>query len=301
MLCWSCGKEVAENATRCPHCEADVDFSPGEQDLNLAREFLDTIDAETESELMHVFETSRSGEEFINRIMIGDCPKCSSSKTGDCEHDPDVEDITMGRCFECGHVWCSICDAPYTPGQSACKVCIELEEGWDDPLENVSPPLDHYQLLAAEIYGYSFASYRDHLGIKDIRYEEVMPSAAAVLERAVQENWPVSRVAQELYPGEQLTEQEAEGFLNACKDASQVLGAENPAEAFRNGVRQSIQRAVKNGLTDDESMEELIKQICYRAADLAVLLDMESQPLSRYSRHLRREPDVEYYDGYFDE
>jgi hypothetical protein len=48
-------------------------------------------------------------------------------------------------------------------------------------------------------------------------------------------------------------------------------------------------------------VEDLVVQICYRAADLAVLLDMEGKPLSRYSRHLRREPDVEYDDGDFDE
>ena len=42
-------------------------------------------------------------------------------------------------------------------------------------------------------------------------------------------------------------------------------------------------------------------QICYRAADLAYLLKLEGSSLSRYSRHLRRDPDVEYFDGYFDE
>jgi hypothetical protein len=34
---------------------------------------------------------------------------------------------------------------------------------------------------------------------------------------------------------------------------------------------------------------------------LTVLIEQEGQPLSRYSRHLRREPGVEYGEGYFDE
>jgi hypothetical protein len=37
-------------------------------------------------------------------------------------------------------------------------------------------------------------------------------------------------------------------------------------------------------------------QICFRAADLAYLLDREGMSLSRYSKHLRREPDVGYLE-----
>lgn len=301
MLCWSCGKEIAENATRCQHCEADTVSPPDTEEMELAREFLDNMDPEIGAELLRVFQESENGEEFINRIMIGDCPLCDSSKTSDCEHDPDVEDLTMGRCFDCGHVWCTVCDSSYTPGQKACKVCDELEEGFEDPLSEDSPPLERYHLLAAEIFGYSFANYRDHLGIGNVRYEQIMPDAARALECAVQDNWPATRLANELFPGEQLTEEEAQGFLNACKDALHVLSAENPAESFRNAVRLSVQRAVDDGLDDKDAVEELVKQICYRTSDLAVLLDLEGQNLERYSRHLRREPDVEYYDGYFDE
>lgn len=36
------------------------------------------------------------------------------------------------------------------------------------------------------------------------------------------------------------------------------------------------------------------------AADLAFLLEQAGKTLSQYSRHLRREPGVEYYEGYFD-
>ncbi len=279
--------------------------NPDVEEMELAREFLDEMDPALMSELRKVFETSETGEEFVNRIMIGECPKCGSNETGNCEHDPDVEDVNMGRCFACGHIWCTGCDSPYVPGQETCKVCAELEDGledgWDDESDEDVESLDRYHLLAAEIFGYSFANYRDHLGIENVRYEELMPRAAQLLERAVEEEWPVARVAKELYPGETVDDKEAQGFVNACKEALNVVDAENAAESFRNAVRLSIKRAVKDGLEGDDSVEDLVVQICYRVSDLAVLLDQEGQPLSRYSRHLRRESDVDYYEGYFDE
>ena len=82
--------------------------------------------------------------------------------------------------------------------------------------------------------------------------------------------------------------------------ARQIVDAENPAELFRNAVRFSIQDAAEEGLHDSESIEALVTQICYRAADLAFLLEMRKESLFRYSRHLRKESGVEYYEGYFD-
>jgi hypothetical protein len=158
-------------------------------------------------------------------------------------------------------------------------------------------PVDRYQLLAAEIYAYSYANYEDHLGIGNIRFDKLMPEGARKLERAVAENWPVGRVAREL----QVDEAEAQEALRAFHKAREVVDAENAAESFRAAVRQTVEHAIKEGLRDENSIERLVKQICYRAADLGFLLDREQKPLSRYSRHLRREPGVEYHEGYFDE
>jgi len=55
------------------------------------------------------------------------------------------------------------------------------------------------------------------------------------------------------------------------------------------------------GIESPEDIEKLVRQICYRAADIAYLLKVEGSSLARYSRHLRREPDVEYHESYFDE
>jgi hypothetical protein len=50
-------------------------------------------------------------------------------------------------------------------------------------------------------------------------------------------------------------------------------------------------------LGDEPSIERLLTQICYRAADLAFLLDRKGETLSQYSERLREieygEPDLD--------
>jgi hypothetical protein len=157
--------------------------------------------------------------------------------------------------------------------------------------------MDRLKLLAAELFGYSFANYEDHLGIGNERYERLMPATVETLETAEREGWSVSQIAVELDVDIERAEQLLEGFVRA----RDVVDAANPAEAFRHGVRFSIMNALEEGLEGPEAIENLVTQICFRAADLAVLLEQEGQSLSRYSRHLRREPDVEYGEGYFDQ
>jgi hypothetical protein len=153
------------------------------------------------------------------------------------------------------------------------------------------------QLLSAEIFGYSYANYQGHVDIENVRYERLMPATVSILERASGETWPMPRLAKEL----DTDEAKANDLLEAYRRAAQVVDAENPAEAFRKAVRFSVLDAVQEGLSTEEAIDSLVTQICFRAADLAYLLDREGKPLSRYSRHLRREPDVGYHEGYFDE
>jgi len=156
--------------------------------------------------------------------------------------------------------------------------------------------MNRTQLLAAELYNYSYANYQDHLGVNE-RFDRLMPQTVTTLEKAEREEWPTEKLARKL----DAEPEQAEDFLQRLQNARSVVDAENPAEAFRNGVRQSIQLALELGLDGAEETEKLVKQICYRAADLAYLLKLEDSSLSRYSRHLRRDPDVEYYEGYFDQ
>jgi hypothetical protein len=153
--------------------------------------------------------------------------------------------------------------------------------------------MNRYHMLAAEIYGYSYANYEDHLGIGNVRYEKLMPRDARTLERAEAEGWPLEDVARKLDVD---TEAAAE-LIDAFRDAREVVDADNPAESFRRAVRQCIEAAISEGLGDKPSIERLVVQICYRAADLAFLLDLNEQPLSTYSTQLRWEPDYDDDEG----
>jgi hypothetical protein len=124
-----------------------------------------------------------------------------------------------------------------------------------------------------------------------------MPAAARTLEQAATEGWPASQVAKVL----KVELDEVPELAAAFDRARQIVDAEIPAELFRNAVRFSIPDAINQGFNDAESIESLVTQICYRAADLAFVLKARGETLSRYSRHLRKESDAEYYEGYFDE
>ena len=151
-------------------------------------------------------------------------------------------------------------------------------------------------LLAAKIFRYSYANYDDHLGINE-RFDTLMPRDAELLETALKEEWPSDKVAQEL----DISAEIARKFLVAVKEALEIVDAENPAESFRVAVRQSIVVALKDGLDSAEAVKSLVTQICYRAADLGFVLDKKRHHLSQYSRHLRKDPETEYYEGYFEE
>ncbi len=146
------------------------------------------------------------------------------------------------------------------------------------------------QMLAADIFGYSYSNYEDHLG--NIRFDRLMPSDVDALEKAEREGWNVSRLAQAL----EIPEDRVAYFQRAYREAKEILDAPTLAESFRRGVRFSIQHAVEQGLEDKGSIERLVTQVCYRAADLGFRLDMEGQRLSEYLDELRQESefDAEY-------
>jgi hypothetical protein len=141
------------------------------------------------------------------------------------------------------------------------------------------------QLLAAEIFSYSFDNYANHLGIGHVRFENYMPDNARDLERAHREGWSDERLAKALdLPLERVPE-----FRKRYQDALEVVDASSPAEAFRAGVRQSLLTVLKHRNLLDAEIEDAVKQICYRAADLSFLLATRNETLAKYSQELRRE------------
>lgn len=139
-------------------------------------------------------------------------------------------------------------------------------------------------MLAAELHAYSYANYENHLGIGNIRFDELMPHDVDILERAEREQWNDARIAEAL----EIPEEKVEEWQRSFQEAKAIVDAPTAAESFRRGVRYSILYAIENGLTDEGAIERLVTQICYRAADFGFLLDMEGKRLSDYSKELRK-------------
>jgi len=134
MLCWSCGKGIADDAKFCVHCEAEVEPEPTQEEITAVENALAGMPADVIDQLRDAFDKSASGEEFVNRLMVGDCPICDSSNTHDCEKDPEIEDPCVGHCVDCGQLWCLDCDEVFQTAQAAADhACPFWEEfGLDD-------------------------------------------------------------------------------------------------------------------------------------------------------------------------
>jgi hypothetical protein len=109
MRCWNCGKKIPKKAKACQFCEAAVDAAPTEEEKEILRDLLQQMPAEAIEEFESVIEESDTAEEFVNRIMVGDCPRCGSAETGHCEDDPEIGELLVGRCYQCGQLWCTEC------------------------------------------------------------------------------------------------------------------------------------------------------------------------------------------------
>ena len=149
--------------------------------------------------------------------------------------------------------------------------------------------LTRRQMLAAELYGYSYAHYEAHLGIGHIRFDRLMPQDVDILERAEREGWDASRIARAL----EMPEDKVERWRRSYQRAKEIVDAPTLVEFFRRGVRHSIEVALREGLGDKASIERLVTQVCYRVADLAFRLDMAGERLSDYSEELREETEYD--------
>lgn len=141
----------------------------------------------------------------------------------------------------------------------------------------------HY--LAAEIFFYSYDNYDRHLGVNE-RFDRLMPDEARLLDDALNGDFDAEQLAKTL----QATEDELIEMLQRTKDARKIVDANSPAEGFREGVKQSIRYALKEGVADEAAIDALVGQICYRAADLSFRLKQSGERLEQYSDELRHEP-----------
>ncbi len=111
---------------------------PTAEEEAAAASALAAMGPEAASELLDALSKSATGEEFVNRLLVGDCPRCGGSNTGDCENDPEIDDPCVGRCFDCGLLWCLDCGELFKDAQSAGHDCPAWEEmglsddDWDE-------------------------------------------------------------------------------------------------------------------------------------------------------------------------
>ncbi len=128
MKCWNCRKKLPKDAKTCPYCEAAIEDEPTADEMAAAANLLELIPADMLGELEALAANSDSAQDFVNRLFVGDCPKCGSSDTGDCENDPEIDNLLVGRCYQCGHLWCTECGRPLDPKSPDCPC-------WDEEVE----------------------------------------------------------------------------------------------------------------------------------------------------------------------
>lgn len=137
-------------------------------------------------------------------------------------------------------------------------------------------------LLAAETFSYSYANYADHLGINP-RFDKYMPDDIDIIENVVNAGKGAKELASKLKVDFEVAQQ----ILSSYMTAKDIVLAKNAVASFRNGVTASILLSLETGLNSEEDINKLVSQICYRASDLAYLLDCEDKELSDYSETLR--------------
>ncbi len=132
MRCPNCKRPIPETAKICAHCEMPVSAEPTREEMDAAKEFLDQLPPDALAELHQVFAGSESADDFANRILVGECPKCGSENTGDCEEDPEIDEMLVGRCYDCGQLWCTECRRALKAKDAICECWEDDEELIDE-------------------------------------------------------------------------------------------------------------------------------------------------------------------------
>jgi hypothetical protein len=127
VSCWNCGQKIPAKAKACQFCEAAVERRSSEEDMQIMRDILELMPPEALDQLQAAFGECATAEEFANRIMVGECPRCGSAETGDCDSDPEIGELLVGRCYQCGQLWCTECGRLLDRSSPTCE-CWEEED-----------------------------------------------------------------------------------------------------------------------------------------------------------------------------
>ena len=136
---------LGENCPFCPFWKGKqgsvaamiAEPEPASEEQSMMQ-MLEAMSPELLSELTQLAGSCESEEEFADLIMVGPCPKCDSDNTNDCEDDPVIDDPCIGRCGDCGQLWCCDCGDHFTDAKHAaqheCPVWEEIERDLDESL-----------------------------------------------------------------------------------------------------------------------------------------------------------------------
>jgi hypothetical protein len=127
MRCLNCGKKIPRNAKICQFCEATVEPGPSKEEESLVRNLMDQLPPGSLEELRAAIERGDTAEQFADRVFVGDCPKCGGEETGNCEADPEIGELLVGRCYQCGQLWCTECGRLLQRDATSCE-CWEEDE-----------------------------------------------------------------------------------------------------------------------------------------------------------------------------
>lgn len=116
------------------HCEAPVDEAPTQEEIDACRGIVEAMPPDLIEQFRQLIDQSKTAEEFTDRIMVGDCPKCGSSETGNCEKDPEIDDLLVGRCYECGQLFCTECLALLDAKKPHCD-CLDDDASFDEDFD----------------------------------------------------------------------------------------------------------------------------------------------------------------------
>ena len=118
---------VGEDCPFCPFWKGkqgsaaidEFDSIGDENESEFLSQLLESIPPELVDQFQEIADATTSEDEFVNAIMVGPCPECDSDSTRDCENDPEIEDPTIGKCDNCGQLWCCDCDETFRTVQAA--------------------------------------------------------------------------------------------------------------------------------------------------------------------------------------
>lgn len=128
MKCWNCRAKLDDGAKACSHCEAMMADRPTQAGAAAALECAQDLPPSIQEAMLDAYHRSKTAEEFVNMLMVGNCPKCESEHTGDCEEDPELEDPCLARCYDCGCYWCTECGRELDIRSPHC-ICFQEQDG----------------------------------------------------------------------------------------------------------------------------------------------------------------------------